>query len=200
MAAQAVWGSVSSTRTLPNADQGNGTSNLLITGRWLLSYSHQANWSTDAGFLFTAWTWGWLKSWFNLSKNKWAIFKNVKLHNVKWTLNFVVLKFHSFFFFFFWPNSSVNSSKPQERSTVLTLSETWKSSKVFFFFFFGLILIFFKSQYFQNPTSGSDAKYTSILCIYMCLYQSFHFLYLLGVKLFFLTDFAPGGICREPFQ
>lgn len=70
-----------------------------------------------------------------------------------------------------------------------------QSEVVFFFVFFSLILIFFKSQYFQNPTSGSDAKYTSNLRIYMCLYQSLHFLYLLGVKLFLLTDFAPGGIC-----
>lgn len=101
-------------------------------------------------------------------------------------------------FWFFWPNSSANSSNPPKKEHSPDFIKNMRiiqSEVVFFFVFFSLILIFFKSQYFQNPTSGSDAKYTSNLRIYMCLYQSLHFLYLLGVKLFLLTDFAPGGIC-----
>lgn len=105
--------------------------------------------------------------------------------------------FKNTFCCFFWPNSSANSSNPpkKEHSPDFIKNMRIIQSEVVFFVFFSLILIFFKSQYFQNPTSGSDAKYTSNLNIYMCLYQSLHFLYLLGVNLFLLTDFAPGGIC-----
>lgn len=191
MAAQAVWGSSSCSRTLPNADQGNRTSDLPITGRWLSPWATATKltgWQMLASYLLHGHEGGF----------------NHGLISAKQVVYFQKCQttFSRTHFGFFGLIHLQILQTPPKRSTVLTLSKTWESSivRLFFFVFFSLILIFFKSQYFQNPTSGSDAKYTSNLRIYMCLYQSLHFLYLLGVKLFLLTDFAPGGICWEPFQ
>ena len=41
----AVWGSVSCSRTLRHADQGNWTSNLLMTRRWLNPWSTAITWA-----------------------------------------------------------------------------------------------------------------------------------------------------------
>lgn len=161
MAAQAVWGSSSCSRTLPNADQGYRTSDLLITGCWLSPWATATKltgWQMLASYLLHGHEGGF---------NHGLISAKQVVYFQKCQTTFS----RTHFGFFGLIHLQILQTPPQKgaQSWLYQKHENHPKWGCFFLFFFSLILIFFKSQYFQNPTSGSDAKYTSNLRIYMCL-------------------------------